>query len=313
MILCSVFWFHPLIWIVNRKMLSDREQACDQEVCLLGGQSAVYAASLLKVLRFCIGFRMVGLSSAAGPNLKRRIEEIMANELDQRHAPRQRAFVVTVALAVIVFSVAAGVMSRDRLFSQQVGINQEGVKGGVHGGGARVGNSGIAGTGTQFEFRMQSENVSEDLKNAVAIPLPFDNNDQSPVIITEAGMKAVKARSVYKKVGNDLEYWADQYFVHASVTLLNNSSQRVKRVWLVFSCDKAGPVGYPTAPLLMEPGATIQITQREWSGLGDPSSFSVKVGEVLFAGGSRWPGFLPDGTLITPPPPPPPPPPIVRR
>ena len=43
----------------------------------------------------------------------------MGNELEKRYAPRQRAFVVTVALAVIVFSVAAGVMSRDRLFAEQ--------------------------------------------------------------------------------------------------------------------------------------------------------------------------------------------------
>jgi beta-lactamase regulating signal transducer with metallopeptidase domain len=104
MILCSVFWFHPLIWIIDRKMLSDREQACDREVCLLGGQSAVYAASLLKVLRFCVGFRMAGVSSAVGSNLKRRIEAIMGNKVETRYAPRHRAFVVTIALAVIVRS-----------------------------------------------------------------------------------------------------------------------------------------------------------------------------------------------------------------
>ena len=114
-------------------MLSDREQACDQEVCILGGQSAVYAASLLKVLRFCIDFRMAGVSGAAGSNLKRRIEEIMGNEVNKRSAPRQRAFVVTVALAVMVFSVAAGVMSRDRFFAEQASNKQEGIKGGVQG------------------------------------------------------------------------------------------------------------------------------------------------------------------------------------
>jgi beta-lactamase regulating signal transducer with metallopeptidase domain len=325
MILCSIFWFHPLIWIIDRKMLSDREQACDQEVCLVGGQSAVYAASLLKVLRFCIGFRMAGVSSVVGSNLKRRIEEIMRNEVDKRSARLQRAFVVAVALAVMVFSVAAGLMSRDRIFAEQGSNKHEGVKGGVQGdvpggvpagslrgaGGAMVGASGIAGDGTQDHFRVEirslSQNVDEDLKNAAEISLPFDNIDQAPVIITEARMKTVKASSVHKKEGNDLVYWADQYAVNASLTVVNNSSQRVKRVWLVFSCAKAGPVGYPTAHLLMEPGTTIQIEQRQWRGLGDPSSFSVKVGEVLFEGGDRWPEFLPSGTVVTPLPPPPPP------
>lgn len=333
MILCAIFWFHPLIWIIDRKMLSDREQACDQEVCRLGGQSAVYAASLLKVLRFCIGFRMAGVSSAVGSNLKRRIEEIMGNEVEKKSAPGQRAFVVTVALAIMVFSVATGVMSRDRFFAEQASKKQEGIKGGVQGsvpgrvparllsgaGGAIVGDSGIASDGTQdhsrFEITMQSENVNvnEELKNAAEISLPFDNNDQPPVIITEARMKAVKASSVYRKHGNDPVYWGDLYAVDASLTLVNNSSQRVKRVWLVFSCDKAGPVGQPTAHLLMEPGTTIQIEHREWRGLGDPSSFSVKVGEVLFEDGDRWPEYLPAGTVVTPPPPPPPPPIELKR
>jgi hypothetical protein len=153
--------------------------------------------------------------------------------------------------------------------------------------------------------------VNEELNTAAENPLPFDNNDQSPVIITAAQMKAVKASAVYKKQGDDLVYWADQYAVNASLTLVNNSSQRVKRVWLVFSCDHAGRVGYPSADLVMEPGTTIQIAERRWGGLGDPSSFSVKVGEVLFEGGDSWPGLLPDGTVITAPPPPPPP--IPRR
>jgi len=322
MILCSIFWFHPLIWIIDRKMLSDREQACDQEVCMLGGQSAVYAASLLKVLRFCVGFRMAGVSRAVGSNLKRRIEEIMSNEVEKRSAPRQRAFVVTVALAVMVFSVGAGVMSRDRFFAEQASNKQEGIKGGVQGGvpggvpagllsgagGAIVGDSGMPGDGTQDHTiyqRMESENVNEDLKNAAEISLPFDNNDQSPVIITEARMKAVKASSVYKKQGNDRVYWADLYAINATVTVVNNSSQRVKRIWLVVSCDKAGPVGYPTAHLPIEPHTTIQIAASKWTGLGDPSSFSVTVGEVLFEGGDRWPEFLPDGTVVTSPPPPP--------
>lgn len=317
MILCAVFWFHPLIWIVDRKMLSDREQACDQDVCLLGGQSAVYAASLLKVLRFCVGSRMAGVSSAVGSNLKRRIEEIMGNEVKKRYAPRQRCFVVTVALAVIVFSVAAGVMSRDRFFAEQASNKQVGVKGGVQdgAGGAVVGNSGIAGERTQdhlttVQITMESGRVNEDLKNAVEVALPFDNNLQPPVIITEARMKSVKAASVYKKQGNDMVYWTEQYTIDGSLTLVNNSSQRVKRVWLVLSCDQAGPVGYPTADLVIEPGTTIQIAEK-WSGLGDPSSFSVRVGEVLFEGGDRWPVFLPAGTVVTAPPPPPPP--IVRR
>ena len=312
MILCSVFWFHPLIWVADRRMLSDRERACDQEVCRLGGQSAVYATSLLKVLRFCTGFRMAAVSSAGGSNLKRRIEEIMSNEVEKSSRPRQRVFVVTVALAVTVFSVAAGVASRDRFFAEQASNKQLGL------GGVPTGLRNGAGDGTGYtlttETRRLSENVNEDLKNAVETPFPFDNDDEPPVIITEARMKTVKASAVYKKEGNDMVYWTDQYAVDAAVTLVNNSTRLVKGVHLVFSCEHAGPVGIASAPLDIQPGATIQIMEKDWGGLGDPSSFSVRVGAVSFEDGYRWPVYRSVEPDVTPLPPlPPPPPPMQRR
>jgi hypothetical protein len=165
---------------------------------------------------------------------------------------------------------------------------------------------------TRQYFKDVNEHVDEDMKNAVEISLPFDNNLQAPVIITEARMKAIKASSVYIEKGNDLVYWADQYAINASLTLVNNSPSRVKGVSITLSCDKAGPLGYPTVHLVMEPGATFQIAQKELTGLGDPSSFSVRVGEVLFEDGDIWPKELPAGTLIINPPPPPPPP-LPRR
>jgi beta-lactamase regulating signal transducer with metallopeptidase domain len=316
MLLCSIFWFHPLIWISDRKIHSERERACDQEVCLLGAQPAVYAASLLKVLRFCIGLRMAGVSNAIDSNLKRRIREIMNNQVEKRAFPLHRAFVVAVALAIVVFSVAAGVMSRDRVFLERGNKGQERIEGGdqgaaVRAGPLRGGGTTVGGSGAQDNFsvvmKMQSETVQEDLKNAADISLPFDNDDQSPVLITEAQMKAVRDSSVYKRQGDNLVYWAELYVVNASITLFNNSSRRVKNISLVFSCGEAGSVGYPTE-LRIEPGATVKLAQTRWSGLGDPSSFSLKVGEVLFEDGDRWPKFLPNGTPTTAPLPPPPPP-----
>src|SRR5262249_19106100 len=55
MLLCCVFWFHPLVWLIDRRLLSERERACDEAVIRLGAASDVYASSLLKVLKFCLG------------------------------------------------------------------------------------------------------------------------------------------------------------------------------------------------------------------------------------------------------------------
>jgi beta-lactamase regulating signal transducer with metallopeptidase domain len=76
MVICSLFWFHPLVWWMDRRLLAERERACDDRVIEYGGKSRVYAASLLKVLRFGLGFRMAGVSCAGGSDLKKRIEHI---------------------------------------------------------------------------------------------------------------------------------------------------------------------------------------------------------------------------------------------
>src|SRR5207244_8190758 len=54
--LCCLLWFHPIVWVLDRLLLAERERACDDEVIRLGGASDVYASSLLKVLRFCLGW-----------------------------------------------------------------------------------------------------------------------------------------------------------------------------------------------------------------------------------------------------------------
>jgi TonB family protein len=141
MLLCSLFWFHPLVWLLDRKLLADRERACDERVIELSGASGVYAASLLKVLRFCLGLNTAGVSSAAGSNLKRRIEQIMATSVDKDSARTHRAQAGATVIAVIALLVATGLLSRASVIAQQDNVVRQrpsapvgGVQGGVPGG-----------------------------------------------------------------------------------------------------------------------------------------------------------------------------------
>jgi bla regulator protein blaR1 len=47
-----VFWFNPVVWLVGRRMLAERERACDERVLEAGGAAGAYAAGILKVVRF---------------------------------------------------------------------------------------------------------------------------------------------------------------------------------------------------------------------------------------------------------------------
>ena len=73
----SVFWFHPLLWWIERRMLAEREAACDELVLAGGAQPEDYVSGILKVCR--MAFRgPVTHAGIAGSNLQSRMEEIMS-------------------------------------------------------------------------------------------------------------------------------------------------------------------------------------------------------------------------------------------
>ena len=58
--LCALLWFHPLVWFISRRLFDEREQACDEKVMEVCRAPEAYASSILKVVRFCFGWRVAG-------------------------------------------------------------------------------------------------------------------------------------------------------------------------------------------------------------------------------------------------------------
>ena len=54
----SAFWFHPLVWWIERRMLAEREAACDEMVLARGTRAEDYAVGILKVCRMAFAGRM---------------------------------------------------------------------------------------------------------------------------------------------------------------------------------------------------------------------------------------------------------------
>ncbi|MGH9851272.1 MAG: TonB family protein [Blastocatellia bacterium] len=156
MIVCSLLWFHPLAWLIDRRLLAEREMWCDETVVRLGGEPKLYATSLWKVAQFGLGWPVAGVSRASGSNLKRRIERMLTsnNQLEMTIARRAAAYASFFVLAFL--SVAVGLLG-DSAFAQRNKIQAtdkkelaEGVKGGVEGavpGGVRGGVPGGVGSG----------------------------------------------------------------------------------------------------------------------------------------------------------------------
>ncbi|HKY26674.1 MAG TPA: TonB family protein [Pyrinomonadaceae bacterium] len=111
MIVCAMFWFFPPVWFISRKLFDEREQACDEKVLEVYGAPERYATSILKVVRFCFGWKVAGLPGAGGgSNLRRRIDNIMTKKSNSTEVGIRRlaSLFVGVTLAVMV---AAGVYS----------------------------------------------------------------------------------------------------------------------------------------------------------------------------------------------------------
>src|SRR6185312_9651227 len=77
-ILVCLFWFHPLLWLSEKRLLAERERACDEMVVRSGTAPEIYVAGILKVCRLQIFDHVCGVSAMTGSDLKNRLELILS-------------------------------------------------------------------------------------------------------------------------------------------------------------------------------------------------------------------------------------------
>ena len=80
----AVFWFHPLVWWLETRLVEEREHACDEDVLRLLGQPDVYAESILQVCEFCVESTLACVSGITGADLSKRVAQIMQGDAGRR-------------------------------------------------------------------------------------------------------------------------------------------------------------------------------------------------------------------------------------
>jgi bla regulator protein BlaR1 len=80
MLVEALFWFHPLVWWIESRLVEERERACDEAVLGASRDPEVYAESILTVCKFSLESPLVCVAGVTGGNLKQRIEAIMLNQ-----------------------------------------------------------------------------------------------------------------------------------------------------------------------------------------------------------------------------------------
>jgi bla regulator protein blaR1 len=118
MLVEALFWFHPLVWWLETRLVDERERACDEAVLLAGNEPSVYAEGILTVCRFYTESPVVCASGVTGSNLKKRIETIMRNHSADPLIGWRKLLLATMAALAIVTPFAVGLLTSAAVSAQ---------------------------------------------------------------------------------------------------------------------------------------------------------------------------------------------------
>ena len=104
----SVFWFHPLVWWIGKRIFQERERACDEEVLRLGNRPRAYAQGILKVCELYLESPLECVAGVSGSNLRRRIESIMNDGLTIRMNLVKKSVLAIAGIVCLALPVAVG-------------------------------------------------------------------------------------------------------------------------------------------------------------------------------------------------------------
>ncbi len=91
---CSIYWFHPLVWLLARRMRALQELACDDAVLSSGFAPVVYAEALVAVAGQFTPTSLIGCHMLTEKTLKSRIARLLDGSLprvDSKSAIRRAA------------------------------------------------------------------------------------------------------------------------------------------------------------------------------------------------------------------------------
>ena len=111
MLVETLFWFHPLVWWLGARLNAERERACDEKVLASGTAPHIYAASILKVCKFCLQSPLASMAGVSGGNLGQRIRDIVsAPRVDDLHSAKKAVLGLAGALT-LALPMAAGLLT----------------------------------------------------------------------------------------------------------------------------------------------------------------------------------------------------------
>jgi bla regulator protein blaR1 len=114
----AILWFHPLVWWIGKRLLAERERACDEAVLLAAHHPQDYAEGILSVCKLYAESPLVCVSGVTGSNLKKRIRAIMTEPIaSDLHFARKLALALA-GIAALVIPITIGLINAPAIRAQ---------------------------------------------------------------------------------------------------------------------------------------------------------------------------------------------------
>ena len=106
---CSLYWFHPLVWVAARRLRHESERACDDLVLGAGTRASEYAGHLLDIVRNAGRGRApaAAVPMAQKSSFEGRLLAILEPSVDRQALSARGKAAVAAALALVVLPLAA--------------------------------------------------------------------------------------------------------------------------------------------------------------------------------------------------------------
>ena len=107
----ALFWFYPVVWWIERRLIEERERACDEYVLQSGSDPRDYAEGILEVCKWATDPPLACVAGVSGGDLRRRIESILRAQIGRPTTIGARLALTFAMLSLIAMPIATGVMN----------------------------------------------------------------------------------------------------------------------------------------------------------------------------------------------------------
>ncbi|QHN05084.1 TIGR03435 family protein [Granulicella sp. WH15] len=118
MLVSVVFWFHPLVWWIGKRMIAERETACDEAVLERSHSALEYAEGILNVCKFYLEVPVACVSGVTGADLKKRIAHILSGDRARSLTVARKLVLSVAGVLSIGVPVVFGALHASRSYAQ---------------------------------------------------------------------------------------------------------------------------------------------------------------------------------------------------